>query len=267
MQRLVLLALILVAMLVYWQRNLLFNFGPNEGARAFSVPPPMEEGFVAMPLPCDSSACRFRLRLVWYQWCRPGDFDTIRKSLASGTGPSEVLLSLESLDPARPLAKPVLARLSFENLQKGADVEMAVPWKDTEGEFGLYLCRDWEKKGSCGLKKAIDPGFIHRYSGRSREGLNPKIPDSTFVFQYLFLSGREKKSWSYSGNGIQDHGESLSRFLASKRRAAFLHPAEPIAFKAATTLARRIQSMPMRYMNGNYVMLLSGYEGYGCGMK
>ncbi|MBC7661040.1 MAG: hypothetical protein H7249_15185 [Chitinophagaceae bacterium] len=109
------------------------------------------------------------------QWCKTGDFDLL-KALASNTKDKMITLSVEALK------KNGVRRaetLSLGEIANARGFRFEIP--NTDGAYGIYLCTDQGKKGSCGRKAPINPHIWSAGPGQIKKLAQDKV----FYFQML----------------------------------------------------------------------------------
>jgi hypothetical protein len=169
--------------------------------------------------------------------CKVGDLDIIRHDLdATGQSGDSLLLTLDSLDGGR-LEESYAATVPLADFIKGARLRLSLPRTDHPRQFGLYLCGDKGRTGSCAGKPLVDMG--------SWSGGAPGLPneggwtDKTYFFTYLLVDsvalrvlGRPLASEDYASLA-----ESLAPGMARPDDAQR-------ALDSAARLAGTLTSMP-----------------------
>jgi len=132
--------------------------------------------------------------------CHPGDYDAM--SLTVGNGGS-ILLSLEALGTGKSGVKPATRLLSMQEIFAGVTVDL--PVRSTNGGlFGLFLCADAAKAGSCLGKKPADFNAIFNRIDR------PGLGDSLFYFQFTVIKPKSALVYAGSGRGLPGAREDLA---------------------------------------------------------
>jgi hypothetical protein len=114
------------------------------------------------------------------QWCKGGDFDVI-KMLAPNTQDKFITLSLESMTSEN--IKRVQT-YSLSELNAGKSTSFDIPLDDEA--YGLYLCIDQNRKGSCAKKQAV-PAEIWSSSAKKMKGL---AANKIFYFQLIQIKDK-----------------------------------------------------------------------------
>ena len=184
--------------------------------------------------------------------CHPGDYEAMSLTVGNGGG---ILLSLEALGAGKTGVKPATRLLSMKEIFAGVTVDL--PVKIAKGGlFGLFLCADAAKAGSCLGKKPADFNAIFNRSDHPGQG------DSLFYFQFTVIKPKSALVYGGSARGMPGAREDLAdQDLGGKALEQDI--------KQAATLMRGVRSLPPVTAavgdNTAVVIPVAMLEGKNCG--
>lgn len=119
-------------------------------------------------------------------WCAGGDLDTIRQSLTNVVA-DNLLISIESLiDPSR----KALAYTSYLDLMKGLKLAFRIKSPLRGEQYGLFICEDSKKDGSCQKKNLLSFDELSRMNDSEQSAVASNV-SPIFYFQQLIADGEE----------------------------------------------------------------------------
>lgn len=227
--------------------------------KSATSPPEKEDGFFRMPLKCEGDSCSFTLRLLPYLYRDRGILDWIlADSPLAPDVPKEVLLTVESLSDGRRTIFHT-EKISIEKLMRDTTRKITIPMPTADTEVGLFLCRDWNQDLSCHAKKIFDiPTRVENLKWAASHKAEP-LPDSIYVFSYLYLSKSEGKALVYGGYPTQRAARNMAKHLASLQKLT--PPAQPEIFLKALRVIPALEYVGLRRIKDDYVLLVTHLPG------
>lgn len=143
-------------------------------------------------------------------WCQGGDIDTM-KYASDNPAAMDILITIE---PFSEQGKKDVLRTSVANLYKGLDNTFKVKAGEGTLSYGLYICSDSKKRGSCKDKALKSHADISQEMANAAD--SPAKVDYIFYFQHLLL-GKDKLE-VYRTNDFSDaFRTSVEAYLDSQR--------------------------------------------------
>jgi hypothetical protein len=182
--------------------------------------------------------------------CQSGDFDLI-KSIAQDGNEKIFLLSVEKLSGT--LSKPSQTRLNIFDIMKGNAFDFNLPNQASAQEYGVFLCLDPQKTGSCNNKEPLPAAEWNTAINRD------KMPSKLLYFQ--LMTAKEDRAYliptdRWSRPALDDLKGKLKNWL---------HTPDETMEKTASLMSK-LGSRPADILGGNLEIPLP-YRDPRCDVK
>ncbi len=150
----------------------------------------------------DDGKTQLKITVQTMPVCHPGDFEAMGLLVGSD---GEVLLSVEPFNGKGQSGRPTGTRkIALKDVAKGITFDVPVDGK-SDAIYGIYLCADRSRSGSCGDKKPANFNAILNRLPSSR------AEDPIFYFQFAAIKPAETMVYSGLNRGLPAAKETLGK--------------------------------------------------------